>query len=370
MKYNGIKGIVIPVWGFGKAGGDRVLAKLGAEFQRKGINTLMLSYYYSNEPYYPVECPTMFVDKKGREVTRVDVDDNRQYYQKVVQFVERTNGIRLALNRMANDYNVVLANYSLTAYPVSKSKIENKFYYIQAYEAFDGGGIKQRIKNSLVKKSYSLGLHQIVNAEFYRDYKEIHADYVVPPGLDLAIYMPKRKYWKPGEGKFTVGCIGRRAAHKGTYDVIEAVRLLRNQGYDIDFKIAFTRFDEECDNYIYEQPDGDENLAAFYRSLDLLIAPCTVQTGAIHYPALEAMASGVPLISTGNYPANDEIAYIVPPCRPDIIAEKAKDIINNYEEAKHKAKHAVERMESFAWSDISNEMIKIIIKEINMERLV
>lgn len=367
MISDNIKGIIIPVWGFGKAGGDRVLAKLGTEFHRKGYKTLMLSHYYTNEPYYPIDCPIMYVDKNGREAERVDVENNRTIFTKTSHHFERNRGVKLALNRLSDEYNVVLANYSLTAYPVSKSRIAHKFYYIQAYEAFAGGGIKQKLKNSLVRKTYKLDLHRIVNADYYLDYKEIHSNRVVPPGLDLKTYFPKTNYWKTGETKFTVGCIGRRAVHKGTYDVIEAVKIIRNEGYDIDFKIAFTRFDDIYEDYIYEQPDGDNNLAAYYRSLDLLIAPCTIETGAVHYPTLEAMASGVPLISTGNYPANNDIAYIVPPCRPDVIAEKIKKIIDNYDEAIIKAERASERIKSFAWDSVSDEMLRIIEEEINME---
>ncbi|WP_341479706.1 glycosyltransferase [Clostridium algidicarnis] len=71
-------------------------------------------------------------------------------------------------------------------------------------------------------------------------------------------------------------------------------------------------------------PDGDDNLADYYRNLDILVAPGHIQLGAIHYPVIEAMACNVPVITTGYYPANDENSFIVPVKRPDKIAEISK----------------------------------------------
>lgn len=49
-------------------------------------------------------------------------------------------------------------------------------------------------------------------------------------------------------------------------------------------------------------PKNDEELAFFYRSLDILIAAGHIQLGACHYPVLEGLASGVAVIHSGYLP--------------------------------------------------------------------
>lgn len=85
-----------------------------------------------------------------------------------------------ALVKLKNKYDLILANHSLTTYPVflsGKSK-SIKVYYIQAYEPEYyslNKGIKNKILQLLSKLSYKLPLKQIVNAEVYLKYKEINA---------------------------------------------------------------------------------------------------------------------------------------------------------------------------------------------------
>ena len=65
---------------------------------------------------------------------------------------------------------------------------------------------------------------------------------------------------------------------------------------------------EKCEVVI---PNNDEELADYYRGLDILVAPGTVQHGAPHYPVLEAGACGVAVVTTGYMGANLETAWIV-----------------------------------------------------------
>ena len=57
----------------------------------------------------------------------------------------------------------------------------------------------------------------------YKNYKNLHAKYVIPPGLDLDVYFPKILE-NPQNRSFVVGCIGRQEEWKGSEDVATAVK--------------------------------------------------------------------------------------------------------------------------------------------------
>ncbi|MGL4567899.1 MAG: glycosyltransferase, partial [Fusobacteriaceae bacterium] len=108
------------------------------------------------------------------------------------------------------------------------------------------------------------------------------------------------------------------------------------------------------------KPDGDNNLADYYRSLDVLVAPGHIQLGAIHYPVIEAMACNVPVITTGYYPANEENSFIVPIKSPEKIAEELEKIYYNYEIAYNKAKEAQKNIDEFSWDRVADKFLKKI----------
>ena len=350
--------IVIPVNGFGKAGGYRVLSKLANEFMRKGHNVTVLSYYKTAAPYFPIDCEIKYVNESGNEVSRKDTTD--RWHVPGVGVIKGHLALLNGLNKLSFDYSAVIANANITAYAVNQCKIRNKYYYVQAYEVWYGEKtFRGKILNMLAKHTYSMPLIKIVNAEIYRNYKEIHSNFVVPPGLDLKIYYPKNDYFN-GKDAITVGCIGRVERWKGTHDVAAAVEMLQKQGVPVKFLVAFNPAD--CADFELVKPDGDSNLADYYRSLDILVAPGTIQLGAIHYPVIEAMACGTPVITTGYYPADNDNSYIVPVSSPKDIAKTICHIINNYAEAKAKAKIALNEVQRFDWDKVSEAFLDVIRK--------
>ena len=62
-----------------------------------------------------------------------------------------------------------------------------KFYYVQAYEPefYTSLGTKAYVLAGLSAVSYWLPIRRIVNAELYFRYKNLRADTMVPPGIDL-----------------------------------------------------------------------------------------------------------------------------------------------------------------------------------------
>lgn len=353
--------ILIPIWGFAKSGGIKVVSNLANRWTDMGIDVKVVCFYKSIEPYYPLKCEVEYVDYKGRPTERENPSDNASTVQYLVELYKTYRALKRAIDRNAKQFTVSIANYDLTAYSVVRGNIVNKFYYIQAYEAWHNNDrITGRVRNWISRRSYLLRLIRIVNADIYKNYKEIKSKYVVPPGIDLDVYHKKKKTWDKTR-PFIVGCIGREQAWKGSEDVAIAVEMLQNRGLDIDFQVAFHPV--QHGKYRLVMPDGDQKLSEFYREIDVMIAPGTIQLGAIHYPVIEAMACNTPVITTGYYPANDTNAYIVPVSNPKAIADTIENMINNYDEAMDKADKAYACVEDFSWDKVSKKMLDIIDSE-------
>lgn len=353
--------ILIPILSFGKAGGIRVLSQLANNWDLLGANVTLLVFSESEDPYYPVNVDIIWIDENGERVAK-----NKKTYNDKNSGIKRMVAIYKYLKNHACQFDIVIANSNLTAWPVWLGSKSNNYYYIQAYEVEFSSkrNIKTLIKKIAAYSTYFLPLRRVVNAKIYKNYKNLHAKNVIPPGLDLTLYYPK-KYDYTNERDFIVGCIGRVEEWKGSHDVTEAVKILHDKGYNIKFKVAFNPVN--YNSYELVKPDGDENLANFYRSLDVLIAPGQIQLGAVHYPVIEAMACKTPVITTGYYPANNENAYIVPIKRPDVIADTIIAVIEDYDSAIQKAEIAYNTIAQFDWKIVSSKFIDLFYNELEGE---
>ena len=66
--------ILIPVCGFGKSGGYRVLSELANNWINKGHEVAFICFYVSDLPYYPVQADIIWLNISGEKVARnIDV---------------------------------------------------------------------------------------------------------------------------------------------------------------------------------------------------------------------------------------------------------------------------------------------------------
>lgn len=350
--------ILIPILALGKSGGIKVLTNLANNWNKMGIETTILVMNHTVEPYYKINCDVYYLNNNG-EKSRLSTNERIPVYRQI-------KSLYIYLKENSYKYDYVIANYNLTAYPIFLGSSSKNIYYIQAYEP----EFYNDIKNNMIKKyifmflawfSYFLPLLKIVNSNMYLNYKNIKTNYVVFPGIDLNIYFPEERNLKSNTDKFIIGCIGRNEEWKGSNDVSKAIEILHNNGYkNIELLVAFNPVNYQNHTLVF--PDGDKNLADYYRSLDILITPGQIQLDAIHYPVIEAMATKTPLITTGYYPSTEKNCYLVPIKSPEKIAEKILYIINNYEKAIEKTNKAYSCIEEFSWKEISSKFIKILGK--------
>jgi glycosyltransferase involved in cell wall biosynthesis len=211
--------------------------------------------------------------------------------------------------------------------------------------------------------SYHLPLNRIVNAPVYFHYRNLRASQFVPPGLDLANFKPLDINKNLEDAKtIVIGCIGRHEPEKGTIFALSAFEELYKRDGRFRLRVAYGNLPvnwkhEKCEVVV---PKNDLELADYYRSLDILVAPGTVQHGAPHYPVLEAGACGVAVVTTGYMGATPETAWIVRNKDVGSIVKTILDNISDDAQRIQKRTNFLNATQEFSWHYVSGKMLKII----------
>lgn len=357
--------ILIPILNFGRGGGNRVLSELANNWVSLGHEVTFLCHLSSGDPYFPTCAKILWFNSHGEIV-----HENNSTYMGMTKQLLLQYSLLKALNKIKFGIDYIVANHFLTAWPVSMTKlIAKKIYYIQAYEVNHINNktsfIKKFILRRFIISTYKLNnLLKIVNSPIFYDYKEIKSYHFVPAGINLNIFYAKEI---PTQYKkcIKIGAIGRIEPYKGTSYVVDAIRKLNqlgNERFHFELHLAYTSVEIQ-DDFIYTvKPNNDRELSCFYRSLDILVAPGTVEYGAIHYPVIEAMACGVPVITTYYYPSCDLNSWMVSPHSAAEIVESVLKIANNYEKTIKKIEYAKNSAQEFEWEKVSKKFLDIMHK--------
>lgn len=319
------------MFGFGRAGGMRSLSLLANEWTKMGHEVTFMCHASSPLPYYPTIAKIQYYDDDGRIISKLeDTAVETPSIYKGMLFLYR------ALNQTVEKFDAAIANFHPTAYSLRYSRLSaRKFYYVQAYEPgfFTGTDRYSRLARTLARRSYDLGLKIIVNARAYYDYSNIESTCLALPPVDLEVFKPKDR---PGlvRGKpIKIGMIGRKVDWKGGGYVLQAFEKLRHSTTsqnEYRLHVAFgSSYLNELPGVTVESPVNDRELSQFYRDMDVFVAVPTLQYGAVHYPVVEALASGTPLITTGYYPATSANSWLVEPHSADAIASAIESIVSN-----------------------------------------
>ena len=357
--------ILIPVLGFDRAGGYRVLSKLADELISLGNEVRFLSPGGSEPPYYPTRATIMWIDANGSLSTQNEKSGRKNNAFSIQKKLTK------ALRKIpTGSYDVIIANHALTTLPVKRAGLVRKtLYYVQAYEPeyYDSGSIKDRILAFLSEKSYKMKLFTVVNGSTYLNYKKLKATKILYPGIDTNIFYQKsRKLNQRIEDKIVIGTIGRTEDYKGTRYITQAFLKLNQKYSNFELHVAFgdPRQFKDHDNIYCFQPHGDEKLARFYRSLDYYICAGYIQLGAFHYPVSEAMSCAVPVITTAYYPANDANAWMIKKTQdPEEIVTLIELAQSNPSLKQKKLEQALSDVKQFDWKR-AGEQLNNYIKEL------
>jgi glycosyltransferase involved in cell wall biosynthesis len=354
--------IIIPILGFSKSGGARVLSNLASEWVKSGVDVVFIVNYRSELPYFPTLGKIIWVNDQGEEVSR-----QASVFVKPKFWVLRNIlSLKKGLDRYVVAGDILLANHAQTAYSVfftDFKKSVKKFYYVQAYEpeyCLPKGhySLKGFILYALYSLTYLLPMVRIVNSPLYFKYKLCRSKLCVLPGIDLSIFY--KKPLLPSVIK-TIGVIGRQEPFKGTAIACEAfLQLLKDFPY-LELRVAYYVPEKYVghEKIVNVVAKNDEQLAEFYRSCDIFLALGTIQQGAPHYPVMESLASGCAVVNTNYIPATEENSWLVPANDVESVVEKVKLIISNPRVLEYKLKNTTETLAEFSWLNVGGKMLNI-----------
>ena len=107
----------------------RVLSQLANYWKCLGCDISFVSFYESENPYYPVDVKMIWIDDSGNELS----ENNSKHDAKNSGF-KRMYALYKYLKMNSFKYDIILANHNLTAWSVCIGSKTRNFYYIQAYE--------------------------------------------------------------------------------------------------------------------------------------------------------------------------------------------------------------------------------------------
>lgn len=261
------------------------------------------------------------------------------------------------------DITVATANETadwLVNYPPSKGQ---KFYFIQDYETWTRG------KNK-VDATWKMPLKKIVIATWLKKLGEkkfgekIYG--VVLNGVDFKKFYNDNKIFNKNKRVLMMYHILEK---KGIQDGLKAFQIAKDKHPEIEltlFGAYKPRSNIPKEIKFYYKPSLAK-LRELYSTSDIFLWPSRFEGFGI--PPMEAMACKCAVISTDtgaihDYAIPDETVIIVPPKRPELMAEKLIELIENEERLKKISLAGYEKIKEFSWEKSSRYLEKIFLDEI------
>jgi len=282
--------IYFPLMGFNVSGGIRIITNIANGLVRKGHSVSIIVPDYT--PVSPFELEDSIeikvISTKGKGI-----------WQKLFYY------IRLCFISTQNN-DVVFTTEHKTLYCLFLSKLihvsSNRiFYLIQGYEPLSH--VQHWAKNKFIKKffciiakfSYKIPVRKIAVSSWSKDQIGDSSIKVVNNGVDLSNFLPSEKN-NNKTNKFVIGTMGRLAKLKG-YDIfLEAVSHLNSKEIEV---LILSQDDLKLPNSIKARiikATNDKQIVDFYRQCDIFVFTSFMEGFGL--PPLEAMACGVPVITT------------------------------------------------------------------------
>lgn len=182
---------------------------------------------------------------------------------------------------------------------------------------------------------------------------------VVPLGVDAVRFSPAVETRKHMDRAPTLLFTGRLRYYKGLDTLLHALRLLTNVRLcvvgDGPMKEEWEQLAHNLqvqDRVAFTGQVPDEDLPGYYQDADIFVLPANARAEAFGTVLLEAMASGLPCITTEvgtgtSWVVQDGVTgFVVPPCNPHALAQATQTLLEDADRRLAMGRAARARVES------------------------
>ncbi len=337
------------IWHTNCTGGTRVIFNIINGLIDRG-HEVVVSSVYGDHSWFPLRAKVKYVPQRinyGRNSSLLGI---------------------FSLAKIMEEADVSVATFSLTAYPVHWNGKGKKFYHVQHYEPYFFDSLVKLPLRPLIKHTYKLPLNIISSSTWVRNMikEKIKRDSaVITAAIDTNIFRVKEKIDKIFEkekGIKRVVALGKAKRWKGLLDLFEAMSIINKKRKDVEL-VLYGVEDLKLKSpvkYKFMKNIDDGSLVDLYNSADVVVNPSWYES----FPLLplEAMACGTPIVTTRygteDYAFNEENSLVVPPRRPDKLAEAILRVINDKYIREKIIKNGLKTAKEFNWKKTVNNFEK------------
>ncbi len=189
--------------------------------------------------------------------------------------------------------------------------------------------------------------------------------FIVPYGVDLSRFYPGTKHREKNE-KLKLLFVGQITQRKGISYLIESFNALKSQNVELHITGGLFQGYKipeflKGDRIYYTGRVVDAELPAVYRNADIFVLPSLVEGFGL--VLLEAMASGLPVITTPNSGGPDIIengkeGFIVPVRNVSALVERIRFLLNNPDKREEMGRAARKKAEQYSWKTYEGKIGK------------
>lgn len=241
-------------------------------------------------------------------------------------------------------------------------------YLIQHYEPLSHAGTgnvpSKRILPWLAKVGYKLPLKRIAVSNWIKGMIGDPTTIVIDNGVNLDTFLPANKL--PGAtDEFTIGTVAGAIEWKGYRVFLDAIRQIPAEEKQKMRLLVAAQSSAEMPGGLSAKlvkPSGDSQLVEFYHSCDIFV--CSSFIEGFGLPALEAMACGIPVVTTScggvSQYANHSNCLMVPPGDSKAIADSIVRLSRDRNLGVTLRKRALETSRDFSVEKMRMEYVNLL----------